>query len=82
MLFASARGLHAEREYLPHRFLSITVVPLRWDSSVALIWLDVLLKRKKAESEAQRGKPKGTLESEIRNAISEWMCVLLNGKKE
>ena len=29
----------------------------------------VLLKRKKAESEAQRGKPKGTLESESRNAI-------------
>ena len=31
----------------------------------------VLLKRKKAESEAQRGKPKGTLESESRNAIPE-----------
>ena len=31
--------------------------------------LCVLLKRKKAESEAQRGKPKGTLESESRNAI-------------
>ena len=31
----------------------------------------VLLKRKKAESEAQRGKPKGTLESESRNAIVE-----------
>ena len=29
----------------------------------------VLLKRKKAESEALRGKPKGALESEIRNAI-------------
>ena len=29
----------------------------------------VLLKRKKAESEAQRGKPTGTLESESRNAI-------------
>ena len=29
----------------------------------------VLLKRKKAESEAQRGKPKGMLESESRNAI-------------
>ena len=29
----------------------------------------VLLKREKAESEAQRGKPKGTLESEGRNAI-------------
>ena len=28
-----------------------------------------VLKRKKAESEAQRGKPKGTLESESRNAI-------------
>ena len=43
MLFASARGLHAEREYLLHRFLSITVVPLRWDSSVALIWLRVMV---------------------------------------
>ena len=38
--------------------------------------LDVLFKcvcitkREKAESEAQKGKPKGTLESEIRNAIS------------
>ena len=31
--------------------------------------LSVLLKRKKAESEAQRGKPKGTMESESRNAI-------------
>ena len=29
-----------------------------------------ITKREKAESEAQRGKPKGTLESEIRNAIS------------
>ena len=29
----------------------------------------VLPKTKKAESEAQRGKPKGTLESESRNAI-------------
>ena len=29
----------------------------------------VLLKRKKAEIEAQRGKPKGKLESESRNAI-------------
>ena len=29
----------------------------------------VLLKRTKAESEAQRGKPKGALESESRNAI-------------
>ena len=29
----------------------------------------VLLKRKKAESEAQRGKPKGTLESESRIAM-------------
>ena len=28
-----------------------------------------ITKREKAESEAQRGKPKGTLESEIRNAI-------------
>ena len=32
--------------------------------------LCVLLKRKKAESEAQRGKPKGTIESQIRIAIS------------
>ena len=31
-----------------------------------------ITKREKAESEAQRGKPKGTLESEIRNAISWW----------
>ena len=31
--------------------------------------LCVMLKRTKAESEAQRGKPKGTLESESRNAI-------------
>ena len=29
----------------------------------------VLLKRTKAESEAQRGEPKGALESESRNAI-------------
>ena len=29
-----------------------------------------ITKREKAESEAQKGKPKGTLESEIRNAIS------------
>ena len=29
-----------------------------------------ITKREKAESEAQRGKPKGTLESEIRKAIS------------
>ena len=29
-----------------------------------------ITKREKAESEAQRGKPKGTLESEIRSAIS------------
>ena len=29
-----------------------------------------MLEREKAESEAQRGKPKGTLESEIRSAIS------------
>ena len=29
-----------------------------------------ITKREKAESEAQRSKPKGTLESEIRNAIS------------
>ena len=36
---------------------------------VAHVLLCVLLKRKKAESEAQRGKPKGTLESESRNAI-------------
>ena len=28
-----------------------------------------ITKREKAESEAQRGKPKGTLESESRNAI-------------
>ena len=28
-----------------------------------------ITKTKKAESEAQRGKPKGTLESESRNAI-------------
>ena len=31
-----------------------------------------ITKREKAESEAQRGKPKGTLESEIRSAIS-WL---------
>ena len=31
-----------------------------------------ITKREKAESEADRGKPKGTLESEIRNAISLW----------
>ena len=30
----------------------------------------VYYEREKAESEAQRGKPKGTLESEIRIAIS------------
>ena len=29
-----------------------------------------ITKTEKAESEAQRGKPKGTLESEIRSAIS------------
>ena len=29
-----------------------------------------ITKTEKAESEVQRGKPKGTLESEIRNAIS------------
>ena len=29
-----------------------------------------ITKREKAESEAQRDKPKGTLESEIRSAIS------------
>ena len=29
-----------------------------------------VFKREKAESEGQRGKHKGTLESEIRNAIS------------
>ena len=29
-----------------------------------------ITKTEKAESEAQRGKPKGALESEIRNAIS------------
>ena len=31
-----------------------------------------ITKREKAESEAQRGKPKGTLESEIRSATSLW----------
>ena len=39
------------------------------DQSSPLLGKDVLLKRKKAESEAQRGKPEGTLESESRNAI-------------
>ena len=48
---------------------------VRWRAKVAMRYrseesnLCVLLKRKKAESEAQRGKPKGTLESESRNAI-------------
>ena len=32
----------------------------------------MMCEREKAESEAHRGKPKGTLESEIRNAISLW----------
>ena len=32
-----------------------------------------ITKREKAESEAPRGKPTGTLESEIRSAIS-WSC--------
>ena len=42
---------------------------LEGNSSQLLIpELCVLLKRKKAKSEAQRGKPKGTLESEIRTA--------------
>ena len=35
---------------------------------IALFWFTT--KREKAESEAQRGKPKGTLESEMRSAIS------------
>ena len=35
-----------------------------WES-----WIDCITKTEKAESEAQRGKPKGTLESESRNAI-------------
>ena len=39
------------------------------EKTVADACVCVLLKRKKAESEAQRGKPKGTLESESRNAI-------------
>ena len=33
------------------------------------VYDDDVTKTKKAESEAQRGKPKGTLESESRNAI-------------
>ena len=41
----------------------------KWIAQHSLVC--VLLKRKKAESEAQRGKPKGTLESESRNAIVE-----------
>ena len=36
----------------------------------AATWGVCITKREKAESEAQKGKPKGTLESEIRNAIS------------
>ena len=32
----------------------------------------VLLNGTKQKSEAQKGKPKGTLESEIRSAISLW----------
>ena len=36
----------------------------------------VYTKREKAESEAQRGKPKGALESEIRNAISMMMMFI------
>jgi hypothetical protein len=39
------------------------------DDDPMLLCVCVLLKRTKAESEAQRGKPKGALESESRNAI-------------
>ena len=34
------------------------------------VWCVCITKREKAKSEAQRGKPKGTLEREIRSAIS------------
>ena len=33
-----------------------------------------ITKREKAESEAQRGNPKGTLESEMRSAIFRYRC--------
>ena len=39
-----------------------------WEVKVSSSWV-CITKTEKAESEAQRGKPKGTLESESRNAI-------------
>ena len=45
--------------------------------SIPLLVGCVLLKRNKAESEAQRGKPKGTLESESRNAIQQMMMMMM-----
>ena len=40
---------------------------LQWS---ILVMMMCITKTEKAESEAQRGKPKGTLESVIRNAMS------------